>query len=103
VPIGTIKSRASALARQGKIQARPKGGAYPHQRHQAAMEPVQAPVQSRAEQGGAVQNSAEQPQTALEPVRITRYTMGYEYLTAINQTNTDSYTQQPDDHRVSDF
>jgi hypothetical protein len=39
----------------------------------------------------------------LEPVRITRYTMGYEYLTAINQTNTDSYTQQPDDHRVSDF
>jgi transposase len=35
VPIGTIKSRASALARQGKIQARPKGGAYPRQRHQA--------------------------------------------------------------------
>jgi len=26
VPVGTIKSRASALARQGKIQARPKGG-----------------------------------------------------------------------------
>jgi DNA-directed RNA polymerase specialized sigma24 family protein len=29
VPIGTIKSRASALARQGKIQARPKGGPIP--------------------------------------------------------------------------
>jgi Winged helix-turn-helix DNA-binding len=38
VPVGTIKSRASALARQGKIQARPKGGAYPHQRHQAREE-----------------------------------------------------------------
>jgi hypothetical protein len=41
VPVGTIKSRASALARQGRIQARPKGGAYPHQRHQAAIAPVQ--------------------------------------------------------------
>jgi DNA-binding transcriptional MocR family regulator len=38
VPIGTVKSRAAALARQGKIQARPKGGAYPHQRHQARQE-----------------------------------------------------------------
>jgi transposase len=35
VPVGTIKSRAAALARQGKIQARPEGGAYPRQRHQA--------------------------------------------------------------------
>jgi DNA-directed RNA polymerase specialized sigma24 family protein len=43
VPVGTIKSRASALARQGKIQARPKGGAYPRQRRQAAMAPVQRP------------------------------------------------------------
>jgi winged helix-turn-helix DNA-binding protein len=32
VPVGTIKSRAAALARQGKIKARPKGGAYPRQR-----------------------------------------------------------------------
>jgi hypothetical protein len=61
MPIGTIKSRASALARQGKIQARPKGGAYPRQRHQAAMAPVQRPVHSTdtgAEQSvdtGAVQ------------------------------------------------
>jgi DNA-binding transcriptional MocR family regulator len=46
VPIETIKSRASALARQGKIQARPKGGAYPRQRHQAATAPVQRPVQN---------------------------------------------------------
>jgi DNA-directed RNA polymerase specialized sigma24 family protein len=29
VPLGTIKSRASALARQGKIQPRPKGGPIP--------------------------------------------------------------------------
>jgi transposase len=39
VPVGTIKSRASALARQGKIQARPKGGAYPHQRRQTWPQP----------------------------------------------------------------
>jgi hypothetical protein len=37
VPVGTIKSRASALAHQGKIQPRPRGGAYPHQRRQAAL------------------------------------------------------------------
>jgi hypothetical protein len=43
VPIGTVKSRASALARQGKIQARPKGGAYPHQRHQARQAEAPAP------------------------------------------------------------
>ncbi len=31
VPVGTVKSRASALARQGKIEPRPRGGAYPRQ------------------------------------------------------------------------
>jgi len=63
VPVGTIKSRASALARQGKIQARPKGGAYPWQRHQAAMAPVQSGADmhgAQAVQGSAVQNSAEE-------------------------------------------
>jgi transposase len=44
VPIGTIKSRASALARQGKIPARPKGGAYPRQRHQAQQEEAPSTV-----------------------------------------------------------
>jgi DNA-binding transcriptional MocR family regulator len=44
VPIGTIKSRASALARQEKIQARPKGGAYPRQRHQAQQEEAPSAV-----------------------------------------------------------
>jgi transposase len=33
VPMGTIKSWASVLARQGKIQARLKGGAYSQKRH----------------------------------------------------------------------
>jgi hypothetical protein len=81
IPRGTVGSRAHALAKQGKIQARPKGGAYPHQRHQAAMAPVQTPVQSSAEMHGAqtvqssavhapmhraetVQNSAESPISA---------------------------------------
>jgi hypothetical protein len=58
VPVGTIKSRAASLARQGKIQARPKGGAYPRQRHQARQEgasaPVQRPVQTT--DTGAVQS-----------------------------------------------
>jgi DNA-binding GntR family transcriptional regulator len=65
VPVGTMKSRASALARQGKIQARPKGGAYPHQRHQAAMAPVQTPVQSSAVHTSL--HGAETVQTSAEP------------------------------------
>jgi transposase len=53
VPVGTIKSRASALAHQGKIQPRPRGGGYPRQRRQAAPAPVQRPVQTQ--DTGAVQ------------------------------------------------
>jgi hypothetical protein len=48
VPLGTIKSRAHALAVQGKIQARPRGGAYPSQQakaHPPGPRPVQTPVQ----------------------------------------------------------
>jgi DNA-binding transcriptional MocR family regulator len=37
-PVGTVKSRAHTLARQGKLQARPRGGAYPHLRAQARPE-----------------------------------------------------------------
>jgi hypothetical protein len=37
IPLGTVKSRAHTLARQGKLQPRPRGGAYPHQRRQAAL------------------------------------------------------------------
>jgi DNA-directed RNA polymerase specialized sigma24 family protein len=29
IPVGTVKSRAHTLARQGKIQSRPREGAYP--------------------------------------------------------------------------
>jgi hypothetical protein len=29
IPVGTVSSRAATLARQGKIQRRPKGGNYP--------------------------------------------------------------------------
>jgi DNA-binding transcriptional MocR family regulator len=47
VPVGTIKSRASVLARQGKIQARPRGGAYPRQKALARQD--QTPVQSSAD------------------------------------------------------
>jgi DNA-binding transcriptional MocR family regulator len=48
-PLGTVSSRASALVAQGKIQARPRGGAYPKQQARARQEgaplPVQTPVQ----------------------------------------------------------
>jgi hypothetical protein len=49
-PLGTVASRAAALVAQGKIQPRPRGGAYPSRRAQARQEgspaPVQRPVQS---------------------------------------------------------
>jgi DNA-binding transcriptional MocR family regulator len=32
IPRGTVSSRASTLVRQGKIQARPRGGSYPKQK-----------------------------------------------------------------------
>jgi hypothetical protein len=32
---GTVKSRAHTLPRQGKIEPRPRGGAYPKQKAQA--------------------------------------------------------------------
>jgi hypothetical protein len=49
IPLGTVKSRAYTLARQGKIQPRPRGGTYPRQKAQAresASIPVQGPVQT---------------------------------------------------------
>ncbi len=61
-PVGTVKSRAHTLAHQGKIQARPRGGAYPRLLVKARPEdagvstdtprvstpPVQTPVQITA-------------------------------------------------------
>jgi hypothetical protein len=38
IPRGTVSSRASTLVRQGKIQPRPKGGAYPRQKAQGRQE-----------------------------------------------------------------
>lgn len=45
--LGTMASRASTLVRQGKIQLRPRGGAYARQ--QALARQNQAPVQSSAD------------------------------------------------------
>jgi hypothetical protein len=49
-PLGTVASRSAALAAQGKIQPRPRGGAYSSRRAKAWPEsspaPVQRPVQS---------------------------------------------------------
>jgi hypothetical protein len=38
--LGTVGSRAAALVAQGKIQPRPRGGAYPRQKAQAALTEV---------------------------------------------------------------
>jgi hypothetical protein len=38
VPVGTVKSRAHHLAAQGKIQPRPRGGAYPRRTAHARVE-----------------------------------------------------------------
>jgi hypothetical protein len=38
IPLGTVKSRAHTLARQGKISPRPRGGAYPRRTAQERSE-----------------------------------------------------------------
>jgi hypothetical protein len=51
-PLGTVSSRAAALEAQGKIQPRPRGGAYPKQKalgRETSSAPVQRSVQSGAE------------------------------------------------------
>jgi hypothetical protein len=43
IPRGTVASRAHTLAKQGKIQPRPKGGSYPRQKAQGRQEEPPAP------------------------------------------------------------
>jgi hypothetical protein len=43
IPVGTVSSRAYTLVRQGKLQPRPRGGAYPRQRGQGHGESPPAP------------------------------------------------------------
>jgi hypothetical protein len=46
-PLGTVASRSASLAAQGKIQPRPRGGAYSSRRAKARQD--QTPVQSSAD------------------------------------------------------
>jgi DNA-binding transcriptional MocR family regulator len=62
IPMGTVSSRAHTLQQQGKIQPRPRGGAYPRQQAQGRQQGTTPPVQSSAEQSGA-----DSPPTALVP------------------------------------
>lgn len=48
VPLGTVSSRAHTLQRQGKIQPRPRGGAYPTQRRQATLAGVSRDTPQRS-------------------------------------------------------
>jgi DNA-binding transcriptional MocR family regulator len=43
IPRGTVSSRAYALAKQGKISPRPKGGNYPRSKAQGRQEGIPAP------------------------------------------------------------
>lgn len=42
IPVGSVKSRAHALAAQGKIQPRLRGGAYPRRQRQEQAAEIQA-------------------------------------------------------------
>jgi hypothetical protein len=59
-PLGTVASRSAALVAQGKIQPRPRGGAYSSRRAKAPPEDPSLPVQRGADMHGAqaVQDSA---------------------------------------------
>jgi hypothetical protein len=61
-PIGTVASRSAALAAQGKIQPRPRGGAYSSRRAKARPETVHGAVQSSAVH--AVDTGAEMVQSS---------------------------------------
>jgi hypothetical protein len=56
-PLGTVASWAAALEAAGKIQRRPRGGAYPSRRAEARSENAPAPVQRPVQKidTGAVQ------------------------------------------------
>jgi hypothetical protein len=60
IPIGTVKSRAHALAHAGKLTPRPRGGAYPSQR-------------AKAQQGGGAGVPQVGPMDVLPPERAPGY------------------------------
>ena len=78
IPKGTVSSRASALVRQGKIQSRPRGGAYPSQRAKARQPlalsdttetgPVHTPVHTTVQRSTPVQTYA---LPGVEPPRLS--------------------------------
>jgi hypothetical protein len=72
IPRGTVSSRAATLVRQGKIQPRPRGGAYPKQQAKARQGQGHdaAPVQS-----GAVQSSAEPLTLTPDEARAERWNL----------------------------
>jgi len=91
IPLGTVHSRAGRLRREGKVEARPRGGNYPtvraHARQADASPPVQNPAQRSvhsAVQGlhGAVQvqDSAEPPIPATIATELTRLWAAIEAL-----------------------
>jgi hypothetical protein len=80
IPRGTVSSRAAALVRQGKIQPRARGGAYPRQQalaRQGSSPTVHTTVHDSAVQppmhgAVSVQNSAEPPIPAPVAVEFAR-------------------------------
>jgi hypothetical protein len=69
IPRGTVSSRASALAKQGKIQPRPRGGNYPRQHALARPEDPPATPTTRSVQS-AVQSAVHMHRSSAEPLAV---------------------------------
>jgi hypothetical protein len=96
--LGTVGSRASALVAQGKIQPRPRGGAYPRQQAKARQPlalsettdtpPVHNPVQRPVHKHAPVQRPVHNPpdQTPVSPDLPGVLSALVERLSAIEET-----------------
>jgi DNA-binding transcriptional MocR family regulator len=83
-PIGTVASRSAALAAQGKIHPRPRGGATRRAKARAPLAlsdtselgpvhtPVQNPVQISAPPTGTVHTSVHNPEYRIMPSRVAK-------------------------------
>jgi hypothetical protein len=71
IPQGTAKSRAHTLQLQGKIEPRPRGGAYPRQKAQARQEPPPAPPAPQVPPTAPATPSTPSPPTAPAPPAVT--------------------------------
>jgi Homeodomain-like domain len=73
-PLGTVGSRAAALAAQQKVQPRPRGGAWPTQRAKARPEdPPATPAPPAAERKDIQQWTVRLSKALIEHVKAVAY------------------------------